>query len=476
MKTIIKFNVQRKLWLFLILAITSGLIQNNFCNAQASSNDREALLTEVFKELIEINTSTSGGNTTIASQAMAKRLIDAGLSKEDVHVLSLDPTKGNLVVRYRGSGEKKPILLLAHIDVVDAKKEEWSYDPFKLTESEGYYYGRGTTDDKAMAAIFVANLISYIQEGYVPERDIIICLTSDEENAGPNGIQWILKEHHDLIDAEFCINEGGSGQIINGEYKLNEIQMAEKIYQSYRLEVKTKGGHSSMPTQNTAIYELSEGLQRLSEYEFPFQLNESTRNYFKVMSNNEKGQVSEDMKAILTKEPDAVAISRLSKVPYYNALLRTTCVATLIEGGHAENALPQTATATVNCRILPDTPIDDVYNTIKDVIANESIEITPIWENIPGEPSPLSPEIMNKVTKVTNEIWSDVAVIPTMSTGASDGLFLRNAGIPTYGVSGMFEDINDIRAHAKDERIEKKVLFDSQEFLYRLIKELSTAN
>jgi acetylornithine deacetylase/succinyl-diaminopimelate desuccinylase-like protein len=445
-------------------------------HAQEKISENQSLLIDIFKELIEINTTGSDGNTTIAAQAMAKRLTDAGLSETDIHVLSRDPAKGNLVVRYKGKGHKKPILLLAHIDVVSTKKEEWSFDPFQLTESEGYYYGRGTIDDKAMAAIFIANLISYQKEGFLPERDIIVCLTSDEEVAGPNGIQWLLKEHRDLVDAEFCINEGGSGQIIDGDYKLNEIQIAEKIYQSYRLVAKTKGGHSSLPTKDNSIYELSESLVRLSKYEFPVQLNESTRSYFKVMSTINEGQLSADMKAILSPSPDKEAINRLSEIPYYNALLRTTCVATMFNAGHAENALPQTATAIVNCRILPDTPIDDVDSTLKNIVANENIEITPIWEDIEGEPSPLSPMIMEKVTKVTNEIWPGVAVIPTMATSATDGLFMRNAGIPTYGISGIFEDINDNRAHGKDERIAKKVLFESQEFLYKLIKELSISN
>ena len=274
-RTIIVFLTY--VWLFLLCPV----------NAQEKISEDQSLLIGIFKELIEINTTGSYGNTTIAAEAMAKRLFEAGLPKTDIHVLSLDPAKGNLVVRYKGKGKKKPILLLAHIDVVSTKKEEWSFDPFQLTESEGYYYGRGTTDDKAMAAIFIENLISYQKEGFQPERDIIVCLTSDEEIGGPNGIQWLLKEHRELIDAEFCINEGGSGQIIDGAYKLNEIQVAEKIYQSYRLVVKSKGGHSSKPTKDNSIYELSESLVRLSEYEFPVQLNESTRSYFKVGSHSE---------------------------------------------------------------------------------------------------------------------------------------------------------------------------------------------
>ena len=462
--------------LLLTISIFLNLLITETVHAQERISEDQSLLIDIFKELIEINTTDSDGNTTIAAQAMAKRLTDGGFSETEVHVLSRDPAKGNLVAHYKGNGKKKPLLLLAHIDVVSVKKEEWSFDPFQLTESEGYYYGRGTTDDKAMAAIFIANLISYQKEGFLPERDIIVCLTSDEENAGPNGIQWLLKEHRDLLEAELCITEGGSGQIINGEYKLLEIQLAEKNYQSYRMVAKSQGGHSAFPTKDNAIYELSESLLRISEYEFPAQLNESTKSYFKVMSTLNEGQLSADMKSILSQPSDYEAINRLSKNPYFNTLLRTTCTATMIEAGHAENALPQTATAVINCRILPDTPMDDVYYTIRKVVANDNIEITPIWENIEGKPSPLSPLIMDKVTKVTNKLWPGVVVLPIMAPGATDGLFVRNAGIPTYGVSGVFEDKNDVRDHGKDERIAKKALFESQEFLYKLIKELSSSD
>lgn len=305
-----------------------------FSFAQEKLAEPQILLLNIFKELIEINTSNENGNTTKACRLIAKQLFDYGFSEKEVNILALDSTKGNLIVRYKGSGKNRPLLLLAHLDVVDANKVDWKFDPFKLTESDGFYYGRGTADDKAMAAIFISNLIRFNEERFIPERDIIVCLTSDEENAGPNGIQWLLKHHRNLIDAEFCLNEGGNGEIINGEYKLNEVQVAEKIYQSYRLTIKAEGGHSSIPTKDNAIYKLSEALCRLSAFEFPAKLNQATHGYFEVMSSLLKDQTAKDMKSILEPNPNNEAISRLSETPYYNALLRTTCVATLIEGGH----------------------------------------------------------------------------------------------------------------------------------------------
>lgn len=439
---------------------------------QEKLTEPQALLKNIFAQLIETNTSTANGNTTKACRAMADQLLATGFSKKDMYILSLDSTKGNLVIRYKGSEKNKPLLLLAHLDVVDANKEDWTFDPFKLTESDGFYYGRGTTDDKAMAAIFIANLIRFKSERFVPDRDIIVCLTSDEENGGPNGIQWLLKNHKNLIDAEYCITEGGIGEIINGGNALNEIQVAEKIYQSYRLTAVGDGGHSSLPTKNNAIVQLSEAINNLFKYEFPVKLNEATRGYFEVMSKLSSGQTAKDMKSVLELYPDNEAISRLSETPYYNALLRTTCIATMIEGGLAENVLPPKASAIINCRILPDTPEDTILNIIRDVLSNEKIEITPIWDYISAKPSSLTSGLMNKINKVTHDLWPNVAVVPTMSTGATDGLFLRNSGIPTYGVSGLFIDINDIREHKNNERVELKSLFESQEFLYRLVKEI----
>jgi acetylornithine deacetylase/succinyl-diaminopimelate desuccinylase-like protein len=450
------------------------MICSKVADAQIELSEQQILLREIYKELIEINTTNSEGNTTQAADAMAKRLIAAGYAEEDVRVLGPHPSKGNLIARLHGNGAHRPLLLLAHLDVVEARKEDWSFDPFKLTEKDGYFYGRGTLDDKAMAAIWITNLILFKQEGFVPDKDIIVCLSADEEGGDYNGVQWLLNNHRQMIEAEYCINEGGVGQIKGGKQLMNEVQVSEKIYQSYRIEVKNNGGHSSLPTKDNAIYQLSEALIRLAKYDFPVKLNEGTRVYFERMSAIETSQVSKDMKAIVNVPPDTAAILRLSQSPYYNAMMRTTCVATMLDAGHAENALPQTATAIVNCRILPGESQDEVLHTLSNVLGDDKIKISPIWEIYPSPASALDPKIMNVIEQVTAKIWEGVPVIPTMSAWATDGSYLRTAGIPVYGVSGLFVDIDDNRAHGKDERVGVKEFYESQEFLYRLVKELSS--
>jgi acetylornithine deacetylase/succinyl-diaminopimelate desuccinylase-like protein len=465
------FRIPLVLSLLFIITMLSAL-----ADAQGKLSEQQILLREIYQDLIEINTTDSRGNTTHAAKAMAERLIAGGYAEEDVRVLVPEdyPRKGNLITRLRGTGARRPLLLLAHLDVVEARKEDWSFDPFKLTEQDGYFYGRGTTDDKAMAAIWIANLILYKQGGFIPDRDIIVCLTAGEEGGDFNGVQWLLSNHRNMIDAEYCINEGGGGQIKNGKYMVNEIQVSEKMYQSFRLDVKNRGGHSSLPIKDNAIYHLAEGLTRLASYDFPVKLNEGTLVFFERMSAIETGQVAVDMKALVRMPPDTAAISRLAQSPYYNALMRTTCIATMLDAGHAENALPQTATAIVNCRILPGESPEKVLHTLINVLADDNIEISPIHEVTPSPPSLLVPEIMNAIEQVTEKIWPSVPVIPTMLTGATDGLYLRNAGIPVYGVSGLFEDIDDIRAHGQDERIGVKAFYEGQEFLFLLVKELSS--
>ena len=428
---------------------------------------------DIYKELIEINTTNSTGNNTAAAQAMASRLKAAGFPAADVQVLAPDPRKGNLVARLHGRGIGKPLLLLAHLDVVEAKREDWSMDPFVLTEKDGYYYGRGTSDDKAMAAIWIATLIRYKQEGWVPNRDLIVALTSDEETGGDyNGVAWLLKEHRDLIDAAFALNEGGSGRLKDGRRLYNGVGASEKVYVSFRLETHNKGGHSSAPRKDNAIYELANGLVRLEKYEFPITLNEVTRAYFERMASIEDGQTAADMKAVTTG--DAAAAARLSEMPAYNAQMRTTCVATRLEGGHADNALPQMARATVNCRILPGESADAVRDTIVKVLNDPGIEITWVDKPKPSMSSPLGPAVMKPISDVTNEFWPGTPVLPLMSSGASDGLYLRNAGIPTYGVSGLFGELSDNRAHGKDERVRVESFYDSVQFLYVLVKHLAS--
>ncbi len=452
---------------FLLFFLASLTSQSIFAQAD------EKLTREIFKELIEINTTNSVGNTTKAAEAMAARLRTAGFSDKDIFIGGPNSRKGNLVATLRGSGKRKPLLLLAHLDVVEALPADWTIDPFKFQETDGYYYARGTSDDKAMAAIFVANLIRYKQEGFVPDRDLIVALTADEEGGESNGVDWLLKNHKELIDAEYALNEGGGGTERDGKKIRNNVQLSEKVFQSFKLEVKNKGGHSSQPRKDNAIYQLSAALNNLSKFDFPVDLNEGTRAFFERSSKIETGQLSEDMKAILLTPPNPEAVARLSQYPNYNATMRTTCVATMLSGGHAENALPQTATANINCRILPGEDPEMIKSMLIKAINDDQVSVTPVNPANPSPASPINPEVFKKIDVVTQQLFPNVPVVPTMSTGATDGRYLRVANIPTYGVSGIFGDANDVRAHGRDERIKVKSFYDGQEFLYRLVKELS---
>lgn len=443
---------------------------------RAGASDARQLAWEIFKELIEINTTDSTGDTTKAADAMAARLIAAGLPPADVRVLGPHPRKGNLVARLRGTGARRPLLLLAHTDVVEARREDWSSDPFTFLERDGYFYGRGTSDDKAMAAIWIANLIRYKQEGFTPDRDLIVALTADEEGGQYNGVDWLLKNHRDLIDAAYCLNEGGGGQIRNGRRLLNELQASEKVYLSFRLEVKNPGGHSSLPLRDNAIYHLAEGLARLAAFDFPVRMTEVTGAFFERMSALESGQLAADMKAVTRTPPDPQAVARLATSAFFNAQMRTTCVATRLDGGHADNALPQTARSVVNCRMLPGDSPADVQRTLVRALGDPTIAVAPIGQPNPSPPSPLTDELLRPVERVTAAMWPGVPVVPSMSTGATDGLYLRKAGIPTYGVSGLFEDVDDVRAHGKDERIGVEPFYEGLEFLYRLVKDLSSGS
>jgi acetylornithine deacetylase/succinyl-diaminopimelate desuccinylase-like protein len=442
--------------------------------AQSGPNDTRAR--DIYKELVEINTTdTPAGNVTKAAEAVAARLKAAGFPAADVQILGPDPRKGNLIFRYRGTGAARPILLLAHLDVVEAKREDWSMDPFTFVEKDGFFYGRGTSDDKAMASQFVANLIRLKDEGFKPDRDLILALTADEEGGNFNGAEWLVKNHKDLIDAEFAINEGGGGSMRKGKYLTNEVQASEKIYQDFHLEVTNPGGHSSLPVKDNAIYHLAAGLARLSAYEFPLELNEVTRGYFARSAEVESDpKLAADMRAVARATPDAAAAARLSaSLPYYNALMRTTCVATKLLGGHATNALPQMASANVNCRILPGVSPAAVKAKLVEVLADPRISVTFVDEAHPSKPSPLRPDVMSLVESLTKEMYPGAVVVPVMSTGATDGLYMRNGEIPTYGIEGTFGDMDDVRAHGKDERVGVKQYFEGLEFQYRLIKALA---
>jgi len=443
---------------------------------QAPEADRK-LFREIYQELVEINTTDSVGDNTQAAQAMAARLKSAGFTDIEMQIVVPPgaPKKGNLVARLKGTGAKKPLLLLAHIDVVEAKREDWERAPFKLVEEGGYFYARGSVDDKAMAAIFVANMMRYKKQGYRPDRDLILALTADEELGSTskwNGANWLVKNNRALIDAEFGLNEGGGGELKGGKPLLNRVQAAEKVSVHFRLEVKNPGGHSSRPRPDNAIYELAEGLAKFGKFHFPVKLNETTRIYFSRSAQFQSGQTADDMRALARDTPDPEAATRLSQSPTYNSTLRTTCVATRLDGGHANNALPQTARATINCRILPDDPVDGVMKTIQQVVGDK-VTVTRASEPVPSAPSALRPEVMGPIEKVTGEFWPGVPVVPAMSTGATDSRFMRNGGIAMYGVSGLFLDQDDNRSHGLNERMPVKSLYDGHEFLYRLVKELA---
>ena len=459
----------------LLAAVAIFLASFGSASAEPRTSHQQLAL-DIFKELVEINTVTTTGDTARAAEAMAARLRAAGFAarRAGARARAAQGQSGGAAARHR-QAQADPAA--RPTDVVDARPEDWSVDPFKLTERDGYFYGRGTTDDKDMAAVFVANLIRYKQEGYMPERDIIVALEADEEigDAMGFGIRWLLANHRPLIDAEFALNEGGRVGLKAGKPMWNSVQVAEKVFISYELEATDRGGHSSLPTKDNPIHRLAEALARLSEFSFPFKLNEVTRTFFERAAEMENPQTAADMRAIAAGRPDldALSITRLSANPMYNAQLRTTCVATQIQGGHAINALPQRASATVNCRVLPGEPIGEVQATLRRVLADDGISITPFGGPVLSTPSPLHQEIMGTIEKLTAEFWPGAPVIPTMSAGATDSTYLRNAGIPAYGHSGLADDVDDFRAHGKDERVPVKSFFEGQEYLYRLVKMLS---
>ena len=457
-------------------------------SGQARSAGDEAnrqLARDIFKQLIEINTTDSSGNTTVAAEAMAQRLRDAGFPASDAQVLGPNPRKGNLVARLRGTGARRPMLMIGHIDVVEARREDWSSDPFQFLERDGYFYGRGTQDMKSADAIMVSTLIRLRKENFHPDRDIILALTADEETGASNGVEWLLRNHRDLIDSEFALNPDGGGVYTrNGKPVMMSVDATEKLYADYQLEVKNPGGHSSLPVPDNAIFHLADGLARLEKYQFPFELSEITRAYFLRMATIGTGQVAADMKAVTKNPPEKAAIARLDAEPLAHATMHTTCVATRLDAGHANNALPQTARAVVNCRILPGHTAEEIRLELIRLLADPKItvryisdagEISDTAPNQPsGAPVSLKPEVMQPLEKIAKEMWPGIPVIPTMATGASDGVFTNAAGIPTYEISGLAVDFDDVRAHGRDERLRVDSFFGGLDFYGRLLKALSS--
>ncbi len=442
--------------------------------AQTSTDDRAARA--IFAELVGINTTHDHGSTTLAAQAVRRRLVAAGFPAKDVVIAGPNPARMNIVARIRGSGARKPIVLLAHLDVVEARRDDWSLDPFTLTEKDGYFYGRGTSDIKDMAAIYVQTMVRLKREKVKLDRDVILALTADEEGGDDNGVQWLLANRRPLIEADYVINgDGGDPVMRDGQVYARNVQASEKVYMDLRLEVRNPGGHSSLPVKDNAIYRLSAALARVGAYEFPMRLNEVTRAYFTRAAAAAPDTIAARMRMI-GETGDTTAMRRLAAgSAWFNAVLRTTCVATRLEGGHANNALPQVAAANVNCRMLPDERPEDVIEAIRHAAADTAVHVTVTSEPVPSPASPLVPEVLEPVDSITASMWPGAAVVPSMETGATDGLYFRNAGIPVYGVSGVALDADDIRAHGQDERIRVDAFYRGLDFTWRLVRALAAA-
>ena len=450
----------------------------------AADDANRQLARDLFQQLIEINTTDSVGSTTAAAQAMAKRLLDAGFPADDVKVLGPNDRRGNMVVRVHGTNPgQKPILIICHLDVVEARRSDWTTDPFQFVEKDGYFYGRGTQDVKENDAALMADLIRLHREGWRPSRDLIVALTADEEGGKSNGVDWLLKNHRDLIDAAFAINpDGGGVTSAKGKIVNVDVEASEKLYADFELSATNPGGHSSLPVPDNAIYHLADALGKLEKFVFPLELNEVTRTYFERRAPLESGQMKDDMNGILHIPPVPDAVKRLSADARYNSLIHTTCVATRISGGHANNALPQLAQANVNCRILPGHSPEEIRNMLVAILQDPKVTVRfvsnsgEISDHAPDKkafpPVMPSPEILKPLERVAAEMWPGAPIIPEMETGASDSIYTIAAGIPSYGLSGMAIDQDDIRAHGKDERIRVSAYYDGVEFFYRYLQAL----
>lgn len=428
----------------------------------------------VFEEIVNINTSVEGVGTTRAAEAIATRLRAAGFAAGDIELVGPDPKNQNLVIRYRGRGAGKPLLLIAHLDTVTARAADWTTDPFTFLEKDGWWYGRGTSDNKAGVATLVTNLLRWKAEGFVPGRDLVVLLSAFEESGGSlGGMPWLVEHRPELRDAEYCLNtDAGLGDLRGGVPALFAVQAAEKVYQSFRLETTNPGGHSSMPRPDNAIYQLAGAVTKIGAFTFPVQLTDVTREFFARTGRLDTGPLSPAMQAIAANPSDANAAATLSQSAQLNSMLRTTCVATRLDAGHADNALPQRATAIVNCRILPGVDPAAVHVTLREVVGDPAVKIVPVEEAHPSPPSPVRPDIFGVIERLAKARWN-VPTVPMMETGATDGLYLRIAGVPTYGVSAVFEDSNDIRAHGRDERVRAQSFYDAVAFWDDMIRELA---
>lgn len=458
----------RSSFLFALLLVTVAL------RAENPAPPHHALALDIFRELVETNTTVAKGATP-ATLALKQRLLAAGFKEDEMIVAGVTPANLNLIVRLKGRGAQRPILFLGHLDVVEALPSDWTTEPFKLTEKDGYFYGRGTVDMKDGITALVVSLIRMKQSGYVPAGDIIVALTDHEEGGPGNGAVWLAREHRDWVDAAFGINpDGGHGTTKDGQPVTLQFQTAEKTYVAIDLEVRNPGGHSSVPVRDNAIYRLAAGLERIATYQFPINVNETTRAYFARSALQETGQRRADMLAVAAMPVDLAAAERLAAAsPFDNALLRTTCVATQLSAGHAENALPQTARATLNARVLPNEDLAALQATLERVLADDQIKITRFKVYPAGPLSPLEPALVAKVEKLASQRWPGVTMVPTMITGATDSVHFRLLGIPVYGLSGTFVSTGEYRAHGKDERIGVQEFYTAVDFMYELMRELT---
>ena len=456
-----------------IFALAAAAVVTSSAGAQRAPKTKwDSVAHDLFKELIEINTQASDGNTVTAAQAMAARLKAAGFPDSDVAVLENAPRKGNLVARLRARNPtRKPILLLSHIDVVEAKPSDWTLPPYRFTEQDSGFYGRGVSDNKDDTAIHLATIMRLRAENFPLDRDIIVAATADEEGGGANGVSWLIANHRDLIDAEFGLNEGGAGRVRDGKKLSHDVQLAEKKVLNLRLVSTNPGGHSSRPVKDNAITHLAEALVKVGAYDFPIRLNDVTRAYFTQSAALVAPEMGAAMRAMVANPNDAAAVAKVATDPSYNSQMRTTCVATMLTGGHASNALPQRAEATVNCRVLPDENREYVVKMITEAIDNPKVSVEAANGVRNAIIIPLPADLRSHIERVTKEMWPGLPVIPTMGTGATDGSRLRNAGIPTFGVAGQF--YGESNAHGMNERIPQVAFYDSLEFFYRLVTGVS---
>ena len=438
----------------------------------------------ILQELIDINTTDSVGSTTAAANAMAKRLLDAGFPAADVKVLGPNDRKGNMVARIHGTGTAKPILIIGHLDVVEARRSDWTTDPFRLMEKDGWFYGRGTQDMKASDVAVLTAFLRFHQEGFRPNRDLILALTADEEGGKSNGVEWLLKNHRDLVDAAFVLNADSGGVTTEKGRPVDvDVEACEKLYADFELTATNPGGHSSLPVPDNAIYHVADALSRLERSPFPVELNSVTRTYFERRAPLEAPQAKADMNAILRNPPDEGAVARLSKDARYNSLMRTTCVATRLNAGHANNALPQTAQANVNCRILPGHSAEETRQKLIAIFGDSKVTVRyvdnagAVFDRAPDTKGfdPVMPpaDVLGPLERVAAEMWHGAPVIPEMETGASDSVHTMAAGIPSYGINGLAIDQDDVRAHGKDERVRVGAFYDGVEFYYRYLKALT---